>query len=88
MWGLLTWDVDRIWTYSKGVGKGPHPYTQVPWCRAGKRGESDCRLKISSVLSALQNPKFEPNLPGSYEGMFVKMGEMLDNTYLTVFQTN
>lgn len=72
------WNVDRIQTYSRvrGEAKGvPHVYTQGPMVQSGNRIEADCRLRTSKpALSALQNPKFEPNLPGGYEDIFVNTG--------------
>lgn len=74
--GLLTQNVDKIWTYGTVRAEaqgGPHICTQGPMVQGRNGIESDCRLRTSEpALSVLQNPTFELNLPGSYEGIFVK----------------
>ena len=69
--GLLTWNVDKIWTYSTVRGeaeRGTHTHT-----RPRDRTESGYRLRTSeSALCVLQNPTLEPNHPDSYKGIFVR----------------
>ena len=64
-------DVDRIWTYSKGR-EAPHPNTTPPGVEVGREVRQTA-AEDQQASPALLKPKSEPDLPGSYEGMFVKI---------------
>jgi len=52
-WGVAG-AVDMGFGHTAKGGRGPHTYPQAPWCRGGKRRESDCRLSTSKpALPAL-----------------------------------
>ena len=77
--GLLTWNVDKIWTCStvrgeaeRGIHTHTHTHTHTH-IRPRNRTESGYRLRTSEpALCVLPNPTLEPNRPDSYKGIFVR----------------